>query len=456
MINRNAIRLTNGLLAVALLLIDAMGMITRELFHRVSGESLNLILCLILGILLVVSILLARRFLSEQAANKIGRLAVLLAIGSTAAFEFPQWSAKTSDWFASSMWSAGLICIAIGVVTTLTLAATDAVWCKIRSAILVLAIVFFGSQPIRVATLAPHIFWPPIAPEHAVANEGVGKKSLTVFLLLDELNAKAAAPIVAILRENALQVRTKSITPVADGTAKVIPAMFTGKDFRDAKPCGSTATCSGDNILDFSRVTASRPDVDVVGFFLPYCAIQGLRFCSRSVVAQATMDLDRWRCAIWRRTGYPRTATFDQCSQVFRKDWSAMTNNVVQSMWQAPAWKEGGFLFAHLPLPHPPGDTVSASLQSQYLGNLNRSYQLVHDIVNKMRLSGADSFRLVIFSDHPLRQSMWCNQGMYALQGCAPTTEFEDDKVPLIVAGTSVPNIDDIVRNDQIFVLAIR
>ena len=277
-----------------------------------------------------------------------------------------------------------------------------------------------------------------------------------MFLLLDELNAQAAAPIVRILRAQGLQVSAKSIDPVANATAKVIPSLFTGKDFGDAKPCSTTATCSGSNILDFSLITASRADIDIVGFFHPYCVIKGLRSCSVTKASQDGFDLDRWRCRVWRRTGYPRDMNSQQCGHILRKDWAAMTNKVIQDMWSAPVWKEGGFLFAHLPLPHPPGSTDVAPLQTNYSENLSRSYSLVRDIALKIQQGRFDSVRLVIFSDHPLRQSMWCKQLLYSAHGCAPSQEFEDDKVPLIIAGDNLANIDDIVKNDQVFELSSR
>ena len=133
-----------------------------------------------------------------------------------------------------------------------------------------------------------------------------------------------------------------------------------------------------------------------------------------------------------------------------------MTENVIHAMWLAPAWQKGGFLFVHLPLPHPPGNTDTGSLQTHYSDNLIRTYGLVQDILHKIQVSQPDSLRLVIFSDHPLRQSMWCNQLVYSAQGCTSSQEFEDNKVPLIVAGSTLPDINDIVKNDQIFELASR
>jgi len=56
-------------------------------------------------------------------------------------------------------------------------------------------------------------------------------RHITIFLLLDELNANAAAPLVDALAKAGRKVRVKSL----------------------AKPCGMDAVCSGGRVLDFSR-----------------------------------------------------------------------------------------------------------------------------------------------------------------------------------------------------------
>jgi hypothetical protein len=176
-----------------------------------------------------------------------------------------------------------------------------------------------------------------------------------VFVLLDELNDKAAEPIIAAMSRSGERVLHRALTPVANATAKVVPALFTHEKFPDAKPCSLNTTCSGTRTLDFSRIHASRPDIDIVGFYLPYCAIQGLRSCHVEVLASPVLSWDRWSCALLRRSDMAsiRAGETDRqrCRQLGGKVFSELVSDVEDRIWQAPVWREGGVLFAHVPLP---------------------------------------------------------------------------------------------------------
>jgi hypothetical protein len=292
------------------------------------------------------------------------------------------------------------------------------------------------------------VVWPP-APQSAVA--ATNKHAATIFLLLDELNAGASAPLAQALRDHGLKVRNKAILPVGDGTSKVIPAMFTGRNFDQARPCGMTTICSEMNVLDFSHVFASRTDIDVIGFFHPYCAIQGLRWCQHARVPISLFETTRWRCASWRRFGAPIVSPAEICDELHGRGTNALTDELIEALWRAPVWQRGGFLYAHLPLPHPPGTTPS-NLQREYRENLDRAVRLLREMLARARQSGLDDLRIVIFSDHPLRQSRWCSAYFpYARKGCVIDGSLEDTMVPLIVAGEQLPDIDAIENNGQVF-----
>jgi hypothetical protein len=304
---------------------------------------------------------------------------------------------------------------------------------------------------------APTVSWPERSATPPIAASS-DIKAITVFLLLDELNAKAAAPIAAALSKTLRAVRFKELTPIDNATAKVVPAMFAGVPFPNAKPCGFETICSGASVLDFSRIIASRPDVDVVGFYEPYCAIRGLRSCAHLAPASPVMDGGRWWCAALRRSAWLSNLAGSradrECSGLGGATWAGMVTGVELAIAAAPVWEKGGFLYAHVPLPHPPGAEAGGPLDQHYLANLKRATRLVERIVSELAREPGRPFRIVVFSDHPLRSAVWCGSTQYRRNGCPLTPELVDDKVPLIVAGDVPTAFDEIRNNGEIFRLA--
>jgi hypothetical protein len=117
----------------------------------------------------------------------------------------------------------------------------------------------------------------------------------------------------------------------------------------------------------------------------------------------------------------------------------------------------GGMLYAHLPLPHPPGERPGGTLKQDYQDNLALASEFLGQMVDRARAAKLERLRLVVFSDHPLRQSLWCSKPAYRAQGCQPVAELEDAQVPLIVGtlGSEPPELDAIKSNAQVFDLAV-
>jgi len=448
--------LTDGVASAVCLACAAGELLMRECYHRVSAESFRLAALVGIALLLI----LAGIPISHMSGNlkaRMRRWRLLCAAFTASGFIFVRSTGAYASTVPASWIIVGYLMF-FAVAAAWAAYAAEAAWTRTRRAICIAFLVFVGVQPVLVATQAAEVFWPPPARPESVSAPAMAASAqtrrITMFVLLDELNFNSSAPFVETLLKERLLVRSKAMAPVADGTAKVVPAMFARQDFESAKPCSTTAMCSGTHVLDFGRVRASRPDVDVVGFFHPYCAMRGLRYCERAVVAQGVWNAGRWRCGAWRRTGIPQSTTQAYCDGVYRTDWAAMTDELEAAIWRAPAWQDGGFLFVHVPLPHPPGRRQAASLQENYEENLARANALVRQMVVKAHGAGL-SIRLVLFSDHPLRQGEWCaNHWVYASRACKPVRQLEDTMVPLIVAGDDEPPmLDGIGRNDQIFTL---
>lgn len=321
---------------------------------------------------------------------------------------------------------------------------------RLPVALLVGAVLFVAVPPV-LATFSSHpVQWPQAkaVPAPAATASGTGSPALLV-LLFDELSEKSASPIRQVLTEEGLSVTSKAVRPVADGTAKVIPAMWLRRPFGEAKPCGFTAICSNGDLLDFAQVQVDRPDVDVVGFYHPYCAMKGLRWCRRESPLGLTEDLGRMTCGLFTRVGLSAPP---RCYHDQHRGWAVLNDRVEGAYWEAPFWREGGMLYAHLPFPHPPASEPGATLVAHYATGIDRSAALVRRSVRKLRAAGHASVRVVVVSDHPLRIAEWCGNGTYSARRCEGAQALDDSVVPLIVGTTDEPvDLSPYSGNEQVF-----
>jgi hypothetical protein len=454
MSNRSRIDPKDVIAASVVLSSVALELTLRELYYRLSTELPRALMLALIWSALLLALFFIGRYIDPARHRLAGRLAVFIGLAA--------WLDRVGDAMVAWLMAVvgghpplihGIVFALFVIGALFVLRTDDKRWSAWRRALTATALLFVASQPVVAAIGAPTISWP-----QAHSSEP-GGRDVTVFLLLDELNASAAGPVVDALAKAGRGVTMKSLRPVGDGTAKVVPAMFSGRRFPDAKPCGLATVCSGTEVLAFSKVVASRPDVDVVGFFEPYCAISGLRSCVRLSPSSPLFDAARWRCAVWRRsTLLARWVGPDferQCSELGGATWSNLVTGVEQAIELAPLWEQGGFLYAHVPLPHPPG-LGQGTLASHYDANLARAVRLIDRIAARAAREPERRFTIVVFSDHPLRPAMWCGFSQYRRDGCPVPPHMIDDKVPLIVAGEVPKAFAAINENIDIFRLADR
>lgn len=346
---------------------------------------------------------------------------------------------------------AGLFVVVTGVVVW-TLRLGSELWQRAQAALCVAYLLLAASGPLLGNSLAPDVRWPAVT-DGATTLQEPAEREAVIFILLDELGAAAAAPILKSMEQASLRVSYKSIETVGDMTAKVVPEMFVGRRFDSAKPCSPTAVCDRGHSIDFARIRAAYDNIDVVGFYHPYCAMQGLRFCRRESPPNDVLKFDRWRCAVGRSLGSLAGKESDQCAALPLARWRALADKITLAIHEAPLWSRGGMLFAHVPLPHPPGVTPHGSLDLHYRENLERANRLVADIATRAHAAFGERFSLVIFSDHPLRYAKACRSTIYARTPCALQAEYKDTQVPLIVGSQRAVNLSDIRDNSQVFSL---
>ena len=300
--------------------------------------------------------------------------------------------------------------------------------------------------PVATKHLAP-------APQDWIAAAPDGTASTrraTLLLLLDEFSYKAAAPMADDLRRAGLQVTYDALVPAGKDTQNVVPAMFSGHDFSNVRVCGISTLCSDTNLLDFSAVRVRRSDVHVVGQHFPYCDIQGLKSCFQFPLPTSLGSITRsFAEHFLKRVGLPAPAFLPPIAQPVEQQRAlldAQTRFIADSMF----WREGGILYAHLFMPHPPGLDGMTTLDADYANNIEVTRTLLAAYQTRLKSSFGKHYSILIVSDHPLRD-YWCNAEWYGPARCATRPEFKDDKVPLIVAAPEAPQPVGIRNNRDIF-----
>ena len=431
------------------LAVAASDLSAREMYHRVAAQSVGLTLLVGAAILAAVGTWTAYRFLRRHRVCVAQRLIVVTSLA--VAWYWLVGAAIATSWEMGALARLAIVATTTSVlfVIFLLLQASVAVWSRVRSAMVLALFLFVASQPVLANLWAKDVPWPAGQDSHSADQDA--NRRVTIVLLLDELNASSSANIVQVLAQHGLRPNVRAVVSVGTNTANVLPELFLGRPFPAARPCGLSMICSGSTVLDFSRVHATRPDIDVVGFFHPYCAISGLRSCHREGLNLAWFDSGRWECGMRRRTGWITQADKRRCRKIYIDAWSSMTERVLSDVRQAPALTQGGLLFAHLPLPHPPGLAAEGTLAEHYANNVLRAADVLEGMLESTERSGLQ-VRVVITSDHPLRQAMWCKDFVpYAWDGCRPIKALQDKKVPLIVAGAGAPDLSEFETNLAFF-----
>lgn len=309
-------------------------------------------------------------------------------------------------------------------LAALVAARLGAIWPRLRAALLAATLIGTLSVFVVVSVLAPHI--------HLLRDAGPRHRPVIV-LLLDELSAGADQDIVAALRRHGLQVESSEVPSIGHDTIDVIPAMFSGFALPGARPCTSSAVCGQNRVVDFARIDVVRDDVDIVGAYHRYCAIQGLRHCVNQERDFAEPLLTTFVCALPLRNLFGAELGCDRAG--YDTLGAEFIHGVEEELFRAPFWSRGGLLYAHLLTPHPPSSSGELRLADAYAANLERAEALVSRVVDRLdRAPFGDDFTLVITSDHHLRSELWCKNEPYASHECVLPAPMRTAGVPFIIA----------------------
>jgi len=431
---------------IALLTINVTALstwATEELYFR-SVPAFHVVLALVLAsCVLLAPIIFARFTLGEFRTVLLLRFVMLVALAYLV-LRLP----ANAGWFSAS--NSAFRAVAACVISALLIRygrISESVWQRAVRAVLVGCAAFVVAPVIWRQVAADTVVWNPVVPTAQASAGSVHNKVIVIF---DELGDTASAPIVQVLKQQGLEVATSSLKPAGPSTLMVIPSMLTGLDFSEAMVCGLSSICSGSHALDFSKIRAGQSDIDVVGWYHPYCEIQGLRFCNVALIPHQHGNTFRSLADLYmKKLGHPLPDLRADAERAY-----GVQNNIVRAQLdaarQAPFWQNGGVLYLHLAMPHPPGLTLTGKLDSDYAGNIDRSAEFTQELVKELRSRFDDDWALLITSDHPLR-SWWCNSPHYRGTDCSLRPEFQTKRVPIIVASRKTLPSLTIESNAQIF-----
>lgn len=416
--------------------------ICSELFMR-RGTVANIGLALVANVgLFAAAVLLVRLASTAKATLAALRIGALLALAAVLLQSGK--AAFGSDLPISLVARGGLVLLVSSVVAYIVIFRSESLNDRLMRAV-ALASVAFAASPFVLRSIAgPSIEWLSAKPAANTTKHGV------MFLLLDELGYPAAAPLASDLRELGLQVSYQPLTAAGANTLNVIPAMFDRRGFDQARPCGRSTICSGSAWLDFSRIRAGRDDVDVTGLLHPYCDIVGLRSCYQLELAHEFGNAYVSLLAFYAR----RLGTTLPSALLPLPERNGLQGQLLARQLAfveaARFWREGGVLYAHVAVPHPPGLDEISSLDRDYAANIEASRSALKRWAERLRAEFGNNFSLIITSDHPLRE-YWCSSGVYKPADCKTRDEFQTKLVPLIVASTVPAPEPGIKSNAEVF-----
>lgn len=310
-------------------------------------------------------------------------------------------------------------------------------WKRLYLAGIVGGMIFIFFPVVLANTNASTVYWPsPSYQAPTVAAPNMPSQN-TIVLILDELSASAAGPVVKQLQAAGLHVTASSIDPAGKNTINVIPAIWMRTNFDQSVACGPTQLCSTSNVLDFSKVKANSENIDIVGFYHRYCSIQGLRSCSFSPFPKKSAGKEL-ACSFPGLNGLEFLGC--EASESDRKSFLALRDNMKKALMEAPFWQKGGILFAHLLVPHPLMGIPLKTLSVEYSDNIIDGAAVVGLVAQRAKSVFGDNFRIIVFSDHPLRPVIWCGDKTYTALKCKPDSSQISNQVPLIIATFNVNN----------------
>lgn len=201
-----------------------------------------------------------------------------------------------------------------------------------------------------------------------------------------------------------------------------------------------------------ARLTAIDSNTDVVGFYHPYCSIQGLRSCWVATTDDFYLSHGGPSLinAVLKRLPLPGPTLKNPVNRQAMEGTEAFyyaRKKIENKAFNAPFWVDGGgLLYIHQLLPHPPANEQSNSLYQDYMNNIADAGYFIEKIQHRLKETFGGDYAIIVTSDHPLRTSrLWCKRRPYSAGACLKNLPSEGNIVPFAVFAPrgSIVNIPD-------------
>jgi hypothetical protein len=255
-----------------------------------------------------------------------------------------------------------------------------------------------------------------------------------VVIIFDELSPEMMPIFRPALTNGEHVLHIGTTLKAGKNTINAIPSMLTSMRHDDVVVCGSTRLC-GENPFDMSYLKAAHSSIDVVGFYHPYCAIQGLRSCWSPEKSNSNkyslMNLNYFLSLLSSLPVIHRVFNINVTDD--QLNTKNLRNSIAKTALTAPIWTEGGLLYIHQFLPHPAG-LKPYHLKDEYNSNVLDAAGFITTLKNQLQNNFGADYALIITTDHPLRTEFWCASDAYNKADCNKDLPAETENIPFMVS----------------------
>src|SRR5215813_84808 len=433
-------------------------------------------LALVIDVFLLTVVFYFGFNLLSRVSKNFARLAFLLIFLRALNGVRIQFEVLTTNHLRSLFGRAGFFAIGLALLLVLLLVVWRYGLPRVARSAAELALILapfglIGATRVSWLTIKYRNYWNDQPPAPLLATS-ISDRPRVVWIIFDEMSEDVAfvnrptslsMPNFDRLRAEAFQA--SNAFPPAGHTVQSMPALLTGRLIASVQPAApnellltypdkaGTVTWSNEPDI-FSRLRSAGLNSSLVGWFHPYCRMEGNRLTScfwqpsglfgdpeRSSLSKNLLRQQADALALAPFTESLRKRMSPGKSDDYRTPHRAVYEAVIESATKAVADPNVSLSFIHLPVPHPPYiydrqiGSWDTQAERQYLDNLALADRTLGDLRSAMERAGLwESTVIVISSDHWWRTDLWrARKDFWSAADAVNQGTKPDHRVPFII-----------------------